>query len=262
MELSQLLQALLRWIHIVAGILWIGLLYWFNFVNLPFAATLDADGKKKVFPELLPRALYWFRWGAAFTFFSGALLLMLVIHMGGAMFEEGVNWTIGSYVMLAVVYLGVFIYDYLYKTLLSKNDLISTGISFILVGVVIFLFFYWGQYTYRAYVIHTGAMFGTIMAFNVWFRIWPAQKKIIPAIKNGEAPDASLVALAGMRSKHNTYMSVPLVWAMINSHTPTFSGGNYGLTTGTAWLGMLVIIAIGWLVVAWLYKKSARVPGF
>ena len=112
MEFSQLLQALFRWIHIVAGILWIGLLYWFNFVNLPFAATLDTDGKKKVFPELLPRALYWFRWGAAFSFFSGMILLMLVIHMGGAMFEEGVNWTIGSYVMLAVVYLGVFINGY------------------------------------------------------------------------------------------------------------------------------------------------------
>src|SRR3989442_3107777 len=56
-----------RWIHIVAGIVWIGHLYFFNFVNGPFAATLDADTRKKVVPQLVPRALYWFRWGAAWT---------------------------------------------------------------------------------------------------------------------------------------------------------------------------------------------------
>ena len=59
------------------------------------------------------------------------------------------------------------------------------------------------------------------MAFNVWFRIWPAQQKIIRAVKDGQAPDAALVALAGARSRHNTYMSVPLVWGMINQHTVT-----------------------------------------
>ena len=68
------------------------------------------------------------------------------------------------------------------------------------------------------------------MAFNVWFRIWPAQQKIITAIKNGDAPDSDLVTLAGLRSKHNTYMSVPLIWTMINQHTTPFAGGQFGIT--------------------------------
>ena len=69
--------------------------------------------------------------------------------------------------------------------------------------------------------MHLGALFGTNMAFNVWFRIWPAQQKIITAIKNGDAPDGDLLALAGLRSKHNTYMSVPLIWTMHNQHHVT-----------------------------------------
>jgi uncharacterized membrane protein len=105
-------------------------------------------------------------------------------------------------------------------------------------------------------------MFGTIMAFNVWFRIWPAQQKIITAIKNGEAPDGSLVALAGLRSKHNTYMSVPLIWTMINEHTAVFAGGNFGITSSTNWLVLMVIVALGWHIVFQIYKKSAKVQGF
>ena len=61
----DILDALLRWIHILAGVIWIGMLYFFNWVNGPFAATLDAESKKKIVPELMPRALFWFRWGAA-----------------------------------------------------------------------------------------------------------------------------------------------------------------------------------------------------
>ena len=249
-------QHLFRWIHIVAGIMWIGLLYWFNFVNLPFVAKLEAADKQKIFPELLPRGLYWFRWSAAFTFFSGFVLLMLVFHMGGAMFEAGTDWSAASYLMTTVVFLGVFIYDFLYKTVLVKNNIITTAISFVLVAIVIVLFIYVGQFSYRAYVIHTGALFGTIMAFNVWFRIWPAQKIIIPAIKNGEAPDPALVALAGMRSKHNTYLSVPLVYTMIDAHTAATP------PLSSSWLSLLVAIALGWGVVSWLYKKSGTVPGF
>ena len=66
-DVRNLFESIFRWGHIVAGITWIGLLYFFNWVNGPFAATLDADAKKKVVPELMPRALFWFRWGAAWT---------------------------------------------------------------------------------------------------------------------------------------------------------------------------------------------------
>ena len=254
MELMPSLDALFRWIHIVAGIMWIGLLYWFNFVNIPFAATQDNETKQKITPELFPRALFWFRWGAAWTWVTGVLLLLIVYYHQRLLFEGDDTWSWPTFVMLAVVLLSVFIYDQLYKTVLKKNDIIATAISLVLLAVVLYLFQRWAGWSYRGYVIHTGALFGTIMAYNVWFRIWPAQKKIIPAVKNGEAPDGALVALAGMRSKHNTYMSVPLVWAMINAHTAAV-----GIT---AYYYLWGIIIIGWLVVAQLYKRAAKVPGF
>jgi uncharacterized membrane protein len=99
-------------------------------------------------------------------------------------------------------------------------------------------------------------MFGTIMAFNVWFRIWPAQQKIIKAVKDGQAPDAAIVALAGTRSRHNTYLSVPLIWTMINQHTAGTSFSSWG------YIGLFVIILLGWHIVFQLYAKSAKVQGF
>ncbi len=79
MEFSAGLEAIFRWLHIVAGIVWIGHLYFFNFVNAPATAKLDGATKKAVVPELMPRALFWFRWGAAWTWFTGVLLLLLSI---------------------------------------------------------------------------------------------------------------------------------------------------------------------------------------
>jgi uncharacterized membrane protein len=95
-------------------------------------------------------------------------------------------------------------------------------------------------------------MFGTIMAFNVWFRIWPAQQKIIRATKEGTPPDAALAAMAGARSKHNTYMSVPLVFMMISQHA-TWSAN-------PIILGVIVLVA--WGATYWLYEKSKSVKGF
>src|SRR6187431_3164682 len=82
---NEWLNVIFRWIHVVAGIMWIGHLWFFNFVNAQVAKTYDADSKKKVVPELMPRALYWFRWGAAYTFITGFLLLGLVYYMGGSL---------------------------------------------------------------------------------------------------------------------------------------------------------------------------------
>ncbi|MBN4080988.1 urate hydroxylase PuuD [Caldithrix abyssi] len=258
----ELIHPIFKWIHIVAGVLWIGLLYFFNWINGHFAATLDSDTKKKVVPELMPRALYFFRWAAAWTLITGAILLGVVIHPGLAFDDPDTAWGISAYVMLAVTYLGVFLYDALYKSRLATNVRVVTIISFVLVGVVLYLMKNWAGFSYRSFNIHLGVLFGTIMAFNVWFRIWPSQKQIITAIKNGEAPDGSLVALAGLRSKHNTYMSVPLVWLMINQHTTVLAGGQFGITESTNWLVPLLFVALGWHIVFQIYKKSAKVQGF
>ncbi len=258
----EALEPLLRWIHVFAGITWIGHLYFFNWVNGPLQAKLDGPTKKIVVPELMPRALYWFRWGAAYTWFTGFLLLGLVYYMGDQALAQGFGWSAGAGIMVAVTFLAFFIYDALWKTSLANNLRAATIVSFLLLSVVVALFVYLAHFSYRGTLIHTGAMFGTIMAMNVWMRIWPSQKKIISAVKAGTPPDAAVVKLAGLRSRHNTYMSVPLVWAMIGQHTTFFAGGNLGIPSDLYWVAWLVIIIIGWHIVFQCYKKAGKVPGF
>jgi len=257
----DLLNALFRWLHILAGIVWIGILYFFNFVNGPFAGTLDADTKKKVVPELMPRALWWFRWGAAWTWATGVLLLLLVFYHGGLMFDGDGRWSAGAGVMVALVFLATFVYDALHKSALGKDPKTFGAVCFVLAAAVAVLMALWGGFSYRAYNIHMAAMFGTIMAFNVWYRIWPAQQKIITAVKGGTAPDGPLVALAGARSRHNVYMSVPLLWGMINQHTVTVGSG-LGIPSQYGFALFLVVILVGWHIVWQLYKKAPKVKGF
>jgi uncharacterized membrane protein len=256
------LEAVFRWMHVFAGILWIGHLYYFNFVNGQMAAKLDGAAKKAVVPELMPRALFWFRWGAAWTWITGVLLLLVVYYHGGQALATGASWGAGPIVMIAVTFLGVFVYDALWKSGLSANVRAAVIVTFVLLSVVVALFVYFGHFSYRGTLIHTGALFGSAMAFNVWYRIWPAQQKIIRAVKNGEAPDADLVKLAGLRSKHNTYMSLPLFWAMLGQHTTYFAGGNLGIPGELYWVAWLVIIALGWHIIFQCYKKAGKVEGF
>jgi len=255
------LSVLFRWLHILAGIVWIGMLYFFNWVNGPFAATMDGDTKKKVVPELMPRALFWFRWGAAWTWITGVLLLLLVFYHGEIMFESGWGWGKRATVLVALTFLAPFLYDVLQKSGLGKDPKVFGSVCFFLTAVVVILMANWGAFRYRAFNIHLGALFGSTMAFNVWFRIWPSQQKIIAAIKEGTAPDPAVVSLAGTRSRHNTYMSVPLVWMMISEHTTAFAGGNFGLTHQTAFLTPLVVILVGWHIVWQFYKKAGKVKG-
>ena len=253
MQTTEYLSVLFRWIHIVAGIIWIGLLYWFNFVNIPFAGLMDGDTKKKIVPELMPRSLFWFRWGAMWTWATGVLLLLLVFYHGGLMFEEGMGgWGMPTYVILALVLLMFFMYDALAKSV-GKDIRVMGAIGFVLLVAFTYAMLSWAEFSYRAYVIHIWATFGTIMMMNVWMRIWPSQKKIIAAVKEGQAPDANIVTLAGQRSRHNTYMSVPLVWTMINQHTvvPAAASPIY----------LFAVTLLAWLVVSWLYDKSAKVKG-
>lgn len=261
-DTTAAVQAILRWAHIVAGILWIGHLYFFNFVNGPFEGTLDKDTKGKVLPELRPRALFWFRWGAAWTWITGFLLAGLVFYMAkSALFEMPADgtapaWGAASGIMVLLTFAAPFLYDPLAKSGLGKNNQTFAIVGFVLTAAMLYAYLEVARFSYRGALIHVGALFGTLMAFNVWFRIWPLQQKIIAAIKAGQAPDAAWVATAGGRSRHNTYMSVPLVWAMMNQHSVTLSGFIYpGVST-------LLATALGWLFVQWCYKKAAAVKGF
>jgi len=253
MEVMPLIESLLRWIHVVAGIMWIGLLYFFNFVNAPFEGTLDGDGKKKVVPQLRPRALYFFRWGAAWTWIAGFLLALLVFYHGQIALEATASWSIGAIAMALLTFLAFVVYDPIAKQEFAKNNKQMAGVSFVLVVLVVFGYVATG-FSYRGYVIHLGALFGTLMAANVWMRIWPAQQRIITAIRDGQAPNPADVATAGQRSRHNVYMSVPLVWTMIDSHTT--------VPFASSFLWLIFMVGAGWGMAVLLYKKAAQIKGF
>ncbi|HVS10953.1 MAG TPA: urate hydroxylase PuuD [Planctomycetota bacterium] len=260
-------QLSLRWTHFVAGVLWIGLLYFFNWVNSAFVPTLDPETKRKVIPELMPRALFWFRWGAAFTWLTGVALAMILYYSGryGYLLKTGVKPELMDWLpaFLGLV-VGFVVYDVMFK-LLGKNPaghsaaVLIWGALAIGFGCILDASY---DFSGRAVFVHLGALFGTAMAANVWMRIWPAQRRIITAIKAGTAPNPADVSMAGLRSKHNTYMSVPLLLFMVSVDQPGLTalvsadgGGQWQLTVAG-------IFVIGWVATYLIYKSAPKVKGF
>src|SRR5438309_11991458 len=165
----EALEAIFRWMHVFAGIIWIGLLYFFNWVNGPFQGKIDGPTKKAVNPELMPRALYWFRWGAAYTWVTGILLLWVVYWAGNAMGNDRMSSYGSGGLALLIAIICFAIYDVLWKNM--KNETTGMIVSLVLFAVVVFIFhLFMGG---RAIFIYAGGLLGTIMAANVWMRIWP-----------------------------------------------------------------------------------------
>src|SRR4051794_26072029 len=252
---AEWLNLIFRWVHVLAGVMWIGHLWFFNFVNSQLAKTYDADSKKKVVPELMPRALYWFRWGAAYTWVTGVLLLWVVYWAGNAMGSEKMSSYGSGGIALFIVLVCFGIYDAMWKAM--KNEMAGMVVSLVLFAVFAFLLQKVLGVGGRAVFIYSGALFGTLMAANVWMRIWPNQRKIIGGIKGtSPAPDPSIPAVAGLRSKHNTYMSVPLIFFMVSNHFPTVYGSEY------AWVWAIIFVVLGWGIAKFLYNKAATpAPG-
>jgi uncharacterized membrane protein len=257
-HVNDILQLFLRWGHVVAGILWIGHLYFFNFVNAHVAKALDGPTKKVVVPELMPRALFWFRWGAAWTWITGLLLLGLIYYHSKIVFEDPTNPDNNPWLWLAVVLViicvGFVVYNAVMKSV--KNVIVANAIVLALLAGAYLLLEHVGKFGGRSLYIHTGLILGSMMAANVWMVIWPYQKKIITATKEGTAPDPALVAQATLRSRHNTYMSVPLVFTMISNHYPTMYGDTYRD------LCLLGVFVVGFGFVRSQYGKSAKVAPF
>jgi len=259
---SEWLNLLLRWTHVFAGIMWVGTTYYFTWLDARLSEeekAIKAAGspaqiwmvhsggfyvvEKRKFPDELSRKLHWFRWEAATTWISGALLLVLMFYLGGgALVDPDISSiSVGAAIALGVALLvgGWLIYDLLMLSPLGRSELGFAAVAYVLiVGIAYGLTHVLSG---RAAYIHMGAMFGTIMAANVWMRILPAQRKMIAAIREGRTPDQKLAAQAKLRSKQNTFIVVPVVFLMISNH---FAGVTYGERNN--WLILSILILLGW----------------
>ena len=261
--LSEWLNLILRWSHVVLGVLWIGQTALFSWLDSRLTVEAPEDGgpekiwmvhsggfyvvEKQKRPQILPKTLHWFRWEAALTWLSGMVLLTVVYYMGGLMVDESqlslwddprtALWkSIG--IGVGTLVLGWVIYDLLWISPLARFPRLASALSLLLAfgttyGLAQVL-------SGRAAYIHVGALFGTIMAANVWVRILPAQKQMLAAARAGDEVDLTLGARAKQRSGHNTFLALPVIFIMISSHVPTISYGHR-----LNWLMLVGFILVG-----------------
>ena len=247
MDYLDSLGLLFRWFHIIAGVFFLGLNWWFNLVFGPYLMTADAESRKKNLLEQLPRALYWFKWSAIYTAVLGVFLMVMVFYIGGLTIEAQQQWTAGSYIMAVLVVLVYRVYVLLANSSIGK-DLRAIGITgFLIIVLMVYGMIQFGNFSYRGYVIHLGVMFGVIMIGNVFETILPSQKKILNALKAGTPPDPLLLPRVAQRGMHNMYLSVPLLWTMIEAHT--------AVPAADSWFYVLGVVIIGWGFVYFVQKK-------
>lgn len=259
--IREWLNLSVRWFHVFAGILWVGQTYYFTWLDGQFhkAEERAASGEpstvwmvhsggfytieKQKSLGVGPGQIRWFRWEALVTWLSGMILLLLVYYLSSGLTDPDVREISQGRaiaISLAVFAGGWLIYDVAIRLFLGKSEAAFAALAFLLTAAVS-----WGLlhiFSARAAYLHVGALFGTIMTLNVWMRILPAQRKMIAAAATGQKFDATLTAQAKLRSKHNTFMAVPVVFLMISNHFPVATYGNtysWGILAG--------LILIGWL---------------
>jgi uncharacterized membrane protein len=258
-HLLEWLNIIVRLMHITFGIAWIGASFYFVFLENALNRTKDVRDelagnlwaihgggfyyleKYKVAPKSIPKELHWFKYEAYFTWLSGFSLLFVVYYFNAKAYliDENVmklssfaaiSIGIGSFIIAWVIY------DLMCRSVLAKNQL-----AFLIVGAALaagFAWFYCNVFNARAAYIHFGAMLGSIMAGNVFFNIIPSQKAMVTAAKKGLPLDPELGKKAGMRSLHNNYFTLPVLFVMVSNHFPSTFGHS------SPWL-ILFIITIG-----------------
>jgi len=218
---AEAAQLILRWFHIIAGITWVGLLYFFNLVNVPFMNHVDAAMKPKIFQNLTLPALNWFRWSSVATVFLG-FWYWGQFYIGPDAQREGKSGLATIAFFLGLWILVFFILFAVIKKMAPSGYVLGI-ITAILCVAAAWLFVNYtpvGQDDNHVLSIGVGGGFGIVMMFNVWGIIWPNNKKIIRGTLAGTPPaDAAVLARqAFLASRTNFFLSVPLLFFMATSY--------------------------------------------
>lgn len=253
---KEWMNLLVRWAHIVAGIMWIGASFYFVFLENNLNRTNDVRDelagnlwavhgggfyfleKYKVAPKVIPKDLHWFKYEAYFTFLTGILLLAIVYYLDAKAYLIDSSLADISVIMAIGISMSSIIVAWGIYDLMCRSALVRHEWAFLLCSIVLFTgfaYFFTHVYNSRAAYIHMGAIIGAIMVGNVFFNIIPAQKAMVRAAMVGEPLDASLGVKAGQRSLHNNYFTLPVLFIMISNHFPSTYGHAYN------WLVLIVI---------------------
>jgi uncharacterized membrane protein len=242
-DVAEWLNLAIRWLHLTAGIAWIGSSFYFVWLDnhLTKPAEGEASGelwsvhgggfyhnrKYQVAPRQMPEQLHWFKWEAYFTWISGFSLLVLIYYVGAESFlidpaKAALSPAAAIGIGLAALALGWLVYDLLCRSPVGSNNLV--------LGIFWFVCLLWAAslldslFNARAAYMHVGAMIGTVMVANVFFIIIPNQRKVVADLIAGRTPDPALGAAAKQRSLHNNYMTLPVLFIMISPHYPMTYG--------------------------------------
>ncbi|HWD31234.1 MAG TPA: urate hydroxylase PuuD [Pseudomonas sp.] len=260
-HLLEWLNLSVRWVHMITGVAWIGASFYFVWLENNLNRANPRDGlsgdlwaihgggiyhleKYKLAPPKMPENLHWFKWEAYFTWMSGIALLCLVFYWNPTLYllapgstlsgAEGIAIGVGSLIA------GWFIYDFLCDSPLGKRPGLLGLVLFVLVIAACYGFSQ--VFSGRGAYLHTGAIIGTIMVGNVFRIIMPAQRQLVAAIEANQTPDPLLPAKGLLRSRHNNYFTLPVLFIMISNHFPSTYGSQYNwlILAGIAVAAVLV----------------------
>jgi uncharacterized membrane protein len=267
-------EMFVRWLHVIAGIAWIGSSFYFVHLDLslkkreglPEGASGEAwqvhgGGfynmvKYMVAPARMPDELTWFKWEAYTTWLSGFGLLVIVYYLGAELFLIDRNvlalepWQAIA-ISVATLAAGWVVYNTLCRTL-GTNDWALLGAGFVLVVAAAYGFTL--VFGARGAFMQVGALIGTIMVANVAMIIIPNQRKVVADLIAGRKPDPALGAMGKQRSLHNNYLTLPVVYIMVGTHYP--------LTHATrwSWLCLALVLVIGVVVRHFFNTRHKGLP--
>jgi uncharacterized membrane protein len=225
---SANLQIVLRWIHLVAGITWVGLLYFFNLVNIPFLQKIDASTRSKVVPALMPGALWWFRWASVVTVLAGIWYWMMIVGTDARNAQTSGGKAIGTFFAIWTVAFAIEMGMLMSPAEALRNSWVLGVVLGVTVGAAAYLYLAINSHGWessRLLAIGIGGGLGWFMLLNVWGIIWRVQKKMIRWAIEGTAPPeaAKLARLSFLTTRINFVLTFPMLFFMAAaSHYPMF----------------------------------------